>query len=122
VGARARGRPEHVSRGAICSKLSKRTHSASATAAESLLPWLGPDCCVAQMINAWLCGTTRNRLVHRHAVHCGCAVEAVKRRAVVREIVAEPQMELEQESALGPSCDVASLASLIMDLDAAALA
>ena len=45
-----------------------------------------------------------------------------KRRAVVREIVAEPQVELEQESALGPACDVASLASLMMDLDVAALA
>ena len=40
----------------------------------------------------------------------------------MREIVAEPQVELEQESALGPACDVASLASLIMDLDVAALA
>ena len=35
---------------------------------------------------------------------------------------AEPQLELEQESALGPMCDVASLASLMMDLDVAALA
>ena len=35
---------------------------------------------------------------------------------------AEPQVELEQQSALGPMCDVASLASLMMDLDVAALA
>ena len=50
-------------------------------------------------------------------------MEAVsKRRAVVREIVAEPQVELEQESALGPACDVASLARLLLQLDVAALA
>ena len=35
---------------------------------------------------------------------------------------AVPQVELEQQSALGPTCDVASLASLMMDLDVAALA
>ena len=35
---------------------------------------------------------------------------------------AEPQVELEQQSALGPTCDVALLASLMMDLDVAALA
>ena len=35
---------------------------------------------------------------------------------------AEPQEELEQQSALGPACDVASLARLLLQLDVAALA
>ena len=35
---------------------------------------------------------------------------------------AEPQVELEQQSALGPACDVASLARLLLQLDVAALA
>ena len=35
---------------------------------------------------------------------------------------AEPQEELEQQSALGPACDVASLARLLLELDVAALA
>ena len=35
---------------------------------------------------------------------------------------AEPQVELEQQTALGPTCDVASLAKLIMNLEVAELA
>ena len=35
---------------------------------------------------------------------------------------AVPQVELEQQSALGPTCDVASLAKLIMNLEVAELA